>query len=507
MKIVISSGHGKYVRGASGYVDEVDEARHIVETVADVLRDIGVDVTTYHDDVSQTQSENLDRICDFHNAQTRDIDCSVHLNAYETTSKPMGCEVLFVSSTGEQIALNVVNAICAASGLINRGPKKRTDLAFLNNTNEPAVLIETIFCDSQADVNIYRAAYPEICAAIAGALAGQEVPDVLPPLPPGPIDPDDLGELPTIAEGDNGPTVKHLQEVLGMIADGDFGPATDAHVRGFQAACNLTADGVVGPKTWDEVDDLEMRLEEGGDGMEPELIIAICALADASPLANYYWEDRGISPPGYLGGMCLAFATMFFSLKTGGTISARMAAGLGDEDLDALTWYEDEFEELGEPLQHKEDRLRALFALMIGLGMRESSGNCWEGRDMSADNMAADTCEAGLFQTSWNISTAAAADFAKMTDMLWDDPNGFLDVFAEDITPTSSNLSCYGSGDGARYQWLARFCPLYACAVTALGLRLRRQHWGPINRREAEVKQAALDLLSQVQLLMSKQLI
>jgi hypothetical protein len=29
--IVISSGHGKYVRGASGLLDEVDEARRVVE--------------------------------------------------------------------------------------------------------------------------------------------------------------------------------------------------------------------------------------------------------------------------------------------------------------------------------------------------------------------------------------------------------------------------------------------------------------------------------------------
>lgn len=506
MKIVISSGHSKYCRGASGFVDEVNEARQIVETVADVLRSVGVEVVTYHDDISTTQNENLNRIVDFHNAQSRDMDVSIHLNAYETTNKPMGCEVLFVSSTGEQIAANVVNAICSASGLINRGPKKRTDLFFLNNTNEPAVLIETIFCDSQADVDIYFDKYDEICAAIGSALSGLDVPDVLPPGPePEPEPPDD--DLPTIAQGDDGPTVKHLQEVLGLIADGDFGPATDAQVRGFQAACGLSADGVVGPRTWDEVDDLEMRLEEGTEGMEPELMAAIIAMANVSPLADYYWQDRGTSPPGYLPGMCLAFASTFYSLKTGGTISAKMAQALGDDDVDALTWYEDQFMELGEPLQHKEDRLRALFALMIGLGMRESSGNSWEGRDMSADNMAADTCEAGLFQTSWNINTAASADYAKMTEMLWDDPNGFLDVFAEDITPTANNLSCYGTGDGARYQWLARFCPLYACATAALGLRLRRQHWGPINRQEAEVKQAALDLLYQVQLLMSKQLI
>jgi N-acetylmuramoyl-L-alanine amidase len=95
--IPISSGHGKYVRGASGYVDEVDEARKVVEKVADLYRQMDVTVYVFHDDVSTSQSENLDRIVDFHNSKTRDLDISVHFNAYETTSKPMGCEVLYVT--------------------------------------------------------------------------------------------------------------------------------------------------------------------------------------------------------------------------------------------------------------------------------------------------------------------------------------------------------------------------------------------------------------------------
>jgi hypothetical protein len=32
--VVISSGHGSIVRGAAGVLDEVDEARRVVETIA-----------------------------------------------------------------------------------------------------------------------------------------------------------------------------------------------------------------------------------------------------------------------------------------------------------------------------------------------------------------------------------------------------------------------------------------------------------------------------------------
>lgn len=175
MAIVISSGHGKYIRGASGYLDEVDEARRVVEAVAEILRDMGVTVTTYHDDVSHEQSENLERIVDFHNSKSRNLDVSIHFNAYQTTSKPMGSEVLYLTQNG--LAAEIVDAICRATGLVDRGPKYRGDLYFLNNTAEPAILIETCFVDSKADADIYRYKFAELCEAIAETLATGEAPE------------------------------------------------------------------------------------------------------------------------------------------------------------------------------------------------------------------------------------------------------------------------------------------------------------------------------------------
>jgi N-acetylmuramoyl-L-alanine amidase len=184
MKFVISSGHGLHIRGASGYLDEVDEARKVVEQVATVLRGEGSTVTTFHDDVSTTQSQNLDRIVDYHNAQPpHDWDVSVHFNAYQTTPNPMGTEVLYVSGTGEGMARAIVNKI-ASVGFINRGPKKRTDLAFLNGTNEPAVLIETCFVDSKADHDLYKREFMATCHAIAEGLAGHAIETGSEPEPP-----------------------------------------------------------------------------------------------------------------------------------------------------------------------------------------------------------------------------------------------------------------------------------------------------------------------------------
>jgi len=80
------------------------------------------------------------------------------------------------------LADEVATAIARASGLIDRGPKKRTDLFFLNNTEEPAILIETCFVDSSADVAIYQDKFEDICQAIAQAITGDEA--VAPPEPP-----------------------------------------------------------------------------------------------------------------------------------------------------------------------------------------------------------------------------------------------------------------------------------------------------------------------------------
>jgi hypothetical protein len=48
-------------------------------------------------------------------------------------------------------------------------------------------------------------------------------------------------------------SVKNIQKALGLVADGVFGPKTDAAVKAFQKAHGLTVDGQVGPSTWDKL--------------------------------------------------------------------------------------------------------------------------------------------------------------------------------------------------------------------------------------------------------------
>lgn len=64
-----------------------------------------------------------------------------------------------------------------------------------------------------------------------------------------------LGAMSTVQRTSTGLDVKHVQALLnvfgyGVTVDGDFGPATQAAVKAFQTASGLTADGIVGPLTW-----------------------------------------------------------------------------------------------------------------------------------------------------------------------------------------------------------------------------------------------------------------
>ena len=190
-KIVISSGHGKKVPGACGILIEVDEARVVVESVATNLRKQGVEVVTFHDDVSSSQNENLNRITDFHNSQDRELDISVHFNAFEQCDKPMGTEVLYV--TQAQLADQMSAAIATAGGFIDRGPKKETDLHFLNQTDKPSILIEVCFVDSKADADLYERAFDKITAAIASALSGKT--STGEPAPPSTVAPRVIGKV------------------------------------------------------------------------------------------------------------------------------------------------------------------------------------------------------------------------------------------------------------------------------------------------------------------------
>jgi len=140
MRICISSGHSTKCQGAVGILNEVEEATAVVDEVTNYLKDMGYAVEKFHDTVSKTQNENLNRIVDWHNSQgNRDYDVSVHFNASET-HEGQGVEVFYYNE--QKLAADISAAISNVSGLKNRGAKQNKGLFFLAHTAAPAVLLE-----------------------------------------------------------------------------------------------------------------------------------------------------------------------------------------------------------------------------------------------------------------------------------------------------------------------------------------------------------------------------
>jgi hypothetical protein len=234
--------------------------------------------------------------------------------------------------------------------------------------------------------------------------------------------------------------------------------------------------------------------------MTQETIDQISRIAGESDLARYDWDGRGAAPRGYIKGMAVTFAHVYSKWKAGDSAARVMAAAnSGNDNIDALSWYDSKFRAAGmNNAAAGAATLRHLFVLLIGLGMRESSGRYCEGRDRSANNVTADTAEAGLFQMSWN-ARSASPELPKLFAAYSARPEGFLSLFQEGVRCTESDLSNYGTGEGAEFQRLCKSCPAFAAEAAAVGLRAIRKHWGPINRQEAEVRPEGNKLLQQVQ--------
>jgi hypothetical protein len=305
---------------------------------------------------------------------------------------------------------------------------------------------------------------------------------------------------PTLREGDEGAAVMYMQSLLPHAGnDGDFGPLTDSEVKDFQRTRGLQVTGVVEEATWD-------ALEASAPPVLPTLpssdMAVIMMIAARSDIAHYQWHDRGQAPIGYMYGMALSFAQSYLRLQARHPAMLEASkANTHDDDVDAISWFNSDFEaidmrnEIGGA-----NVLRHLYVMLLGLGMRESSGQHCEGRDTSASNTSSDTAEAGLFQTSYN-ARASSEHFDPLMDEFEEGVTavGFSQAFAADVECSVSDWDDYGSGRGAAFQALCKAEPAFAVESCALVLRGLRQHYGPVNRKELELRPEADDMFRAVQ--------
>lgn len=167
-KFVISSGHGKIVGGAVGFINERAEAVKVVDRVYAILTNsYNGRGYRYHESTAQNQSQNLANIVNYHNSKDRELDVSVHFNSAAATAT--GTECLYYDA--KSLSAKMSAAMAKALDVRDRGPKERTELYFLRNTTKPAILLEVCFVSNKDDVAKYKANFERLCQAIAKTIA------------------------------------------------------------------------------------------------------------------------------------------------------------------------------------------------------------------------------------------------------------------------------------------------------------------------------------------------
>lgn len=216
--------------------------------------------------------------------------------------------------------------------------------------------------------------------------------------------------------------------------------------------------------------------------LSPETINKVKVIASNSPVSKYNWKNRGVAPIGYIEGVAVTYAKSYYELKKKQKTAVEvMSQTLGESKNDALAHY-------GITANSDIDRLRAVYTLALGLGMRESSGNTTEDWDRSKlkDGIknTEENAEAGLFQVSWD-SRNKSPWLLKLYEQYKAAPGQCsLSIFMEKVP--DKKKPAVGTGDGAKFQKFTKECPSFATEYVMIMLRSNRSHFGPINRKAAE---------------------
>lgn len=228
----------------------------------------------------------------------------------------------------------------------------------------------------------------------------------------------------------------------------------------------------------------------------------ITDIAARSVCTRHNWPGRGFAPVGYIKGIALVYAKSLCesrgSVETAATVMRRPLLRSGE---DSLVRYERDLQRSGIDASKEIERLRAVYTLGIGEGMRESSGNTTEGFDAGASRPpTAATAEAGLFQSSFDSINRSPA-LAKLFEQYKANPGAcLLQTFMEGIPAREiDRRPVVGTGPGAEFQRFTRECPAFATEYAMVMFRVNRTHFGPIKRHEAEFFKPCSDMLKEVE--------
>lgn len=178
MRICVRGGHNYNIKGAIDIIDEVIEDRKIYKSVIKYLKIDGHTVYDGTPERTTTKSEDLAYGVNIANKNNVDLFVSIHLNASKHTTNAVGCEVIHhqTSTTGRSYAVRIEQNI-SKLGFKSRGSKADIrGLYELNHTKMPAIIVESFFVDSVADVDLYnKVGIDRLGKAIAEGIVGHEI--------------------------------------------------------------------------------------------------------------------------------------------------------------------------------------------------------------------------------------------------------------------------------------------------------------------------------------------
>lgn len=216
---------------------------------------------------------------------------------------------------------------------------------------------------------------------------------------------------------------------------------------------------------------------------------AITDLALASTCAEASYSGQGTAPKSFMRGIALSYAKAVCHSQDE---YVKVASGsIGSASKDALAHY-------GYVNKSEDEALDLVYSLAIGSAARESSWRWCVGKDPGASNTSSETCEAGLYQTSFN-SRSAHPVLMKLFKQYQSDKSGcYAKEYKGATTCSESNMKNWGSGDGVEFQKMSKECPGFSTDYHVVMLRTQRTHYGPINQKKAEVKSQCVNMFAEI---------
>ena len=177
MKIFINPGHCPGIDpgavNSNWNMTEAESVEKIGYFIYRILKSYGHDVRVVQSDNLAGESGGyLTSVCGQANGWPADLFISLHCNAAMHPNTASGTETFFhrMSPVGYRLAKDIQRSLVEALGLPDRGTKDGSQFIVLKDTSMPAVLVEILFIDNDADCqNLYTK--PEVIAqAIADAI-------------------------------------------------------------------------------------------------------------------------------------------------------------------------------------------------------------------------------------------------------------------------------------------------------------------------------------------------